>query len=104
MAKSESKSAEKKIRDDIKSGLISELKTLTGKFGDASEELIDEINKGAKKLARRIAKKIKPSNAPIPAKVQKAPAPKKAQPAKVVTAEIKEAKAVAKPAVKKKKV
>lgn len=113
MKETKNKSVKKAVRDDIASGLIKELKTLTGKFGEASEKLIEEIEKGAKKLARKITKEVKIITAPAAPKADKpvkkaAPAKttaptKTAAPAKTV-APVKKATAPAKakPATKKK--
>jgi hypothetical protein len=59
MKKDKVKSVKRKIRDDIKLSLVTELKALTGKFGDASTKLDKEINRSAKKLAKEISKEIR---------------------------------------------
>ncbi len=59
MKKDKVKSVRRKIRDDIKLSLVTELKALTGKFGDVSTKLDKEINRSAKKLAKEISKEIK---------------------------------------------
>jgi hypothetical protein len=59
MKKDKVKSVRRKIRDDIKLSLVTELKALTGKFGDASTKLDKAINRSAKKLAKEISKDIK---------------------------------------------
>ena len=59
MKKDKPKSVKKTIREGIQSGLINELKNLTGKFGPASEKLGKEIIKGAEKLAKKIVKELK---------------------------------------------
>ena len=59
MKKNKVKSVKRKIRDDIKLSLVTELKALTGKFGDASTKLDKQINRSAKKLAKEISKEIK---------------------------------------------
>jgi hypothetical protein len=59
MKKDKVKSVKRKIRDDIKLSLVTELKALTGKFGDASTKLDKAINRSAKKLAKEISKEMK---------------------------------------------
>jgi hypothetical protein len=59
MKKDKVKSVRRKLRDDIKLSLVTELKALTGKFGDASTKLDKEIIRSAKKLAKEISKDIK---------------------------------------------
>lgn len=102
MKETKNKSVKKAVRDDIASGLIKELKSLTGKFGEASEKLSEEIEKGAKKLAKRIAKEVKLITTPAAPKADKPV--KKAAPAKAAAAPVKKAapvKAAAKPTAKK---
>ncbi|HTE01911.1 MAG TPA: hypothetical protein VK668_21630 [Mucilaginibacter sp.] len=102
MKETKNKSVKKAVRDDIASGLIKQLKTLTGKFGEASEKLSEEIEKGAKKLAKKIAKEVKIITTPATPKEDKPV--KKTVPAKVAPHATKAApvKAAAKPATKKK--
>jgi hypothetical protein len=73
-------SEKKAIKNNIKLSLVSGLKAIAGKFGDVSEKLEKEINQGAKKLAKAIAKEIK---AEEPAQTETAPAAK-AEPEKKV--------------------
>ncbi|TSD64058.1 hypothetical protein FFF34_016015 [Inquilinus sp. KBS0705] len=87
------KSAKKAIKNDIKLGLIAELKKLTATH--VSKKLDKKIEKGAEQLAKKIAKEIKLDKLAIaestdakPAKVAElktaAPAVKKAATAKPV--------------------
>jgi len=78
MKKNKVKSVKRKIRDDIKLSLVTELKALTGKFGDASTKLDKEINRSAKKLAKEISKEIKIEEPVVAAPVQEAKAVSKA--------------------------
>jgi hypothetical protein len=102
MKKPKVKSVKKSVRDDIKAGLIKQLKTLTGKFG-VSEKLDKEINKGAKKLAKKISKEINIQE-PVIAK-EAAPETKAIKaPEKIKTLAVKPEKVLAKPSGKKKAV
>ena len=78
MKKDKVKSVRRKIRDDIKLSLVTELKALTGKFGDASTKLDKEINRSAKKLAKEISKEIRIEELVVAAPVQEAKAAGKA--------------------------
>lgn len=95
MKKSELKPKKKSIKDNIKSGLIKELKTLTGKFGETTDKLEKTISKGSKKLAKKVAKDIKIVEAPAQ---KSAPTVKAAKPAVKEARDVKEVK-TAKPAV-----
>ena len=57
--RSQVKLAKKAIKDDIKAGLIAELKKLTAIVGHASKKLDKKIEKGAEQLAKKVAKEIK---------------------------------------------
>jgi hypothetical protein len=74
MKKDKTKSVKRKIRDDIKLSLVTELKALTGKFGEASTKLDKEINRSAKKLAKEISKEIKIEEPVVAAPVHEAKA------------------------------
>ncbi len=87
MKKDKVKSVRRKIRDDIKLSLVTELKALTGKFGDASTKLDKEINRSAKKLAKEISKDIK-----VEEPAAAAPAPEAKAAGKVVKATDKKVK------------
>jgi len=49
----------KKIKNDIESGLVIKLKELTAKLGAGTADLEKEIEKGSRKLAKKIAKELK---------------------------------------------
>ncbi|MFI5160569.1 MAG: hypothetical protein ACHQHN_04790 [Sphingobacteriales bacterium] len=53
------KSARKTVRMAIQLRIVTELKLISKEFGQGSEELIHEIEKGAKKLAKKIAGELK---------------------------------------------
>jgi cytoskeletal protein RodZ len=88
------KSAKKIARKNIELSLIAHLKEITVKTGPVSKKLIKEIEKGAKKLAKSIAKElvlakpltpetvIKTAAAATPAPAEKKPEVKKAPAAK----------------------
>ena len=73
-------SEKKAIKNNIKLSLVTGLKAIANKFGDVSEKLEKEINQGAKKLAKAIAKEIKTEE---PAQTGTAPVAK-AEPVKKV--------------------
>lgn len=77
MKKDKVKSVRRKIRDDIKLSLVTELKALTGKFGD-STKLDKQINRSAKKLAKEISKEIKIEEPVVAAPAQEVKAVSKA--------------------------
>ena len=101
MKKSELKPVKKNIKEDIKTGLIKELKTLTAKFGEASEKLEKSIAKGSKKLAKKVVKDIKIATAPVEAPAPKAKSAKPAEKATEAPAAKVVKKAVKKAPVKK---
>lgn len=105
MKREKVKSTKKTLKDDIKLSLVTELKILAKKFGEVSEKLEKEINQGAKKLAKAIAKEIK-TEEPVQSEtvpVAKAESVKKAKPANKV-APIKEVAPAEKAAQAKKAV
>jgi hypothetical protein len=57
--KSGATSAKKTAQISIKQSLIAALKKVAGKFGTGSDKLEQEIEKGSKKLAKKIVKEIK---------------------------------------------
>jgi len=95
------KSAKKTARAAIQLKIVSQLKVIAKEFGQDSEDLVHELEKGAKKLARKISEQLKITTpaeaAPKESKPVKAAAKPKAAP-KAETA------AKPKPAVSEKKV
>ena len=70
---STAKAGIKKIQKEIEAALITKLKAVTGKLGEATDKLEKEILKGSKKLAKKVVKELKidqPAVA-VPAIVQK---------------------------------
>src|SRR5450631_3427023 len=57
--KSGANSAKKTAQISIKESLIAALKKVVGKFGTGSDKLEQEIEKGSKKLAKKIVKELK---------------------------------------------
>ena len=53
------KSAKKTARAAIQLRIVSELKVIAKEFGQNSEELLHEMEKGAKKLAKKISEQLK---------------------------------------------
>ena len=76
-------SEKKAIKNNIKLSLVTGLKAIANKFGDVSEKLEKEINQGAKKLAKAIAKEIKTEE---PAKSETTPIAKSEPVKKIVPA------------------
>lgn len=55
----------KKIQKEIEISLISKLKTITGKLGEGTDKLEKEIEKGSKKLAKKVVKELKVADQPV---------------------------------------
>lgn len=53
------KSAQRTVKNNIKSSLVKELNSLTSGPGQGSKKLVKEIEKGAKRLAKKLSKEIK---------------------------------------------
>jgi hypothetical protein len=86
------KSAKKTARTAIQLRIISELKTIAKEFGQDSEDLLHEIEKGAKKLAKKISGQLKittPADKAAPKETKAVKAAAKPKPAPKVKAAVK---------------